>query len=284
MHEQVEQFLTEAAQNIQSGQFSRALELADQAVALDPQSARGYMYRAIALSNMGQGDSASASFERSLNLNPAEYKVAYNFALHLYGLGDRQKALEWAERACTLDPTQAAGVELAERIRRELGTSAPPPAMQPPAPIPGTPPAMARPGEAPQPMASYMRSGYDAPVHANSFIRKNEKIWEATGWFLSVSGAGYFTWSILTLGPAMLRVIQNPESARQLERLGSPAMTALGYMLMAAYMVWIGMDISSRRGNWVWLVPGILCSCCGFGWIVLPIYMLAGRPKTTKHL
>jgi hypothetical protein len=50
-----------------------------------------------------------------------------------------------------------------------------------------------------------------------------------------------------------------------------------GFASLIGILIWSIMDILDRRGNFVWLIPNIICSCCGFGWITLPIYILAGR-------
>ena len=51
------------------------------------------------------------------------------------------------------------------------------------------------------------------------------------------------------------------------------------YGSLLGILIWSIMDIIDRRGNFIWLIPNIICSCCAFGWITMPIYILAGRNK-----
>jgi hypothetical protein len=37
------------------------------------------------------------------------------------------------------------------------------------------------------------------------------------------------------------------------------------------------LDLNHRKGNMLWLIMQIPCSCCGLGWLTLPIYLLFGR-------
>jgi hypothetical protein len=52
-----------------------------------------------------------------------------------------------------------------------------------------------------------------------------------------------------------------------------------GFGSLLGIVIWSIMDLIDRRGNFIWLIPNVICSCCGFGWITLPIYILAGRNK-----
>ena len=97
--EQAKSFVDQATQSIQSGQFPQALELADQALTFDQYNVDALVVKAIALSQTNQADNATATFKQALNLEPQNSKAAYNYAVHCYGLGRKQEALDLSRQA-----------------------------------------------------------------------------------------------------------------------------------------------------------------------------------------
>ena len=69
--DQVKQFIDQASQSIQSGQFEGALQLIDQALALSPNDADAHILRGICLSQTGQPIAATDAFNRAITLDPA---------------------------------------------------------------------------------------------------------------------------------------------------------------------------------------------------------------------
>ena len=276
MSEQVQQFLQQATQAIQDGN-------AYQAIALDPANADAFVLRGIVLSQSGNPEGATAAFRQAIALNPQSAKAHYNFGTHQYQLGLRREALMSAEEALRLDPAHASARELVERIRMEVGGVG---AMAPPQPRQEVP---TNPYEA---NPNYYRPGYDTPpnVHSLAFVERLGSNWVTIGWVL----AGLII--LLTIiqwaqqGPILIEFFQAMQDNDQAKvqrlsnEMGFGGMTALSLILSLAGMVlnvggltWNIMDIADRRGNWLWIVPYVLCCCCGFQGFGLLLYILMGR-------
>jgi tetratricopeptide (TPR) repeat protein len=314
--EQTRQFIEQATQSIQGGQFQGALVLIDQALALDPSDSDAHILRGICLSQTGQPAAATDAFNRAISLDPSSAKAKYNLGVHQYALGQKQEALRSARDAANLDPAHTGARQLISNLEVELAAPARPvaqnhndPLAQPPiipsptpsvtsapqanpygsqsysseAPrpqpeMPTPPPAGVHPVQAPNP---YMKNAYEGPAHSIPLVESIGNAWIVIGWGLALL-------SLLSVIFYVLIVVEvvrsgNFNDPKALEA----AMRANGGLMMATQVsyygsllgiiIWSIMDIIDRRGNFIWLIPNMICSCCGGGWITLPIYILAGR-------
>src|SRR5580704_11338785 len=109
---QVTTLIEQATLEIQQGHNQRALESVNRALALAPGNAEALEIKGIACSSLGLNNEATAAFRAAIAANPTVAKPAFNFAVHLNGVGDTAGALEAARLASTLDPTHGAAVEL----------------------------------------------------------------------------------------------------------------------------------------------------------------------------
>src|SRR5688572_28332388 len=114
--EQAKQFLDQATQSLQSGQFQQALELVDQSIALKGDDAEAHILRGIALSQTGQPDVATESFRKAISLSHNNPKAYYNLAVHLYSRGQKSESIEMAREAVRLDTKHAGARDLVTRI------------------------------------------------------------------------------------------------------------------------------------------------------------------------
>lgn len=295
--EQVQQFIDQATQSIQGQRFSEALELLDQAIAIEPDNADATLLRAICLSQTGQPVAANDLFGRAISLAPTSAKAHFNFAVHLYAQGMKREALQEARAALELDPQHASARDLSTRIEAEFQQpvqgeyTAPPnnaapgaPGGLPPQPFANQPPAV-------QPQ-QYYQQGYEAgPVHTIGFVEKLGKNWTLIGWGLAAISLLGLIFSILLYMPifqmAMATAGSNPNAnpaANQEQMVHQvrqsafyiPAMMTFygSWLLIVAYTI---IDIIDRRGHFVWLLLQVPCTCCGCGFISMPLYMLLGR-------
>ena len=314
--EQTRQFIEQATQSIQGGQFQGALSLIDQAIALDPGDADAHILRGICLSQTGQPAAATDAFNQAISLDPSSAKAKYNLGVHQYALGQKQEALRSARDAANLDPAHSGARQLISNLEAELAAPARPasanhndPLAQPPViptpALPATPAPQANPyasqgysGEAPQVQPSmptppppgahptqaqnpYMKSAYEGPAHSIPLVESLGTAWIVIGWGLALL-------SLLSVIFYVLIVVEvvrsgNFNDPQALEA----AMKANGGLMMATQVtyygsllgiiIWSIMDLIDRRGNFIWLIPNMICTCCGGGWITLPIYILAGR-------
>ena len=91
----------------QRGQYRRALELFDRAVALDPTDVAVHANRGNLLALQGQAEPALASFDRALALRPAQAEVLCNRGNALQSLGRLPEALVAYEQSLILRPDLA---------------------------------------------------------------------------------------------------------------------------------------------------------------------------------
>lgn len=289
-NEQAKQLLSQATSAIQNGDFNGALGLINQAIDLDSTDAESFVLRGIALAQTGQAAGATESFHEALRLDPGNVKAHYNLAVHYYGSGDKTAALEMARQAIAFDPGHAAAQDLLRRLQAEgFGVESADPTATPP---------MA--GEGPQafssaPSAGYYREGYGGPqdqyvkpAHSIAMIERMGKTWDIIGWSAVFVGLVVFGGNIAfgpgarmgqdffnDFGGTMQRLKENPH-------LYDPTplglvFNLLSYLVIAVTLTYIIMDIVDRRGNWLWIIPFVICCCCGMHWAALGIYLAAGR-------
>lgn len=308
MSEQANEFLQQASQALQAGQFEQALDLIDKSIELLPSSSDAHVIRGISLAQLGRSDEATEAFRKGISVNPNNPKAYYNLATHQYQLGQRTEAHAMANEALRLDPGHAAARDLVQRVEQEQeaereaarAQSAPPagtgvgpaPAAAPTGPVEPPPSGIDGPYAAqspystpPQTPSPYQRPGYE-PVsnHAVPFVENLGSKWVTFGWaIVGVSLAIFAISLMITPWNAISEAISDPANAQSIMSQiqgGSPINTLLsfvGYALQLSALTWMILDLMDRRGNWVWLVPFIPCCCCGFHWMILPIYILAGR-------
>jgi tetratricopeptide (TPR) repeat protein len=134
--EQAKEFINQATQSLQNGQFDQALELIDQAIALDPNNSEAYVLKGIALSQTNQPDAATDALRQAITLSPYNAKAYYNLAVHLYSIGKKNEAMDMAREAVNIDPKHSGARELVTRIENERH---PQPAEPRPSAYPGDP-------------------------------------------------------------------------------------------------------------------------------------------------
>lgn len=302
--EQARQFLDQATQSLQSGQFQQALELVDQSIALKEADSEAHVLRGIALSQLSQPDQATEAFRRAISLGPYNSKAYFNLAVHYFGLGQKPEALEMAREAVRIDAKHAGARDLIARIEGEsqaAGTIQAPttpdpsrigdPLAQPTetpsgvAPGPGGP-APGTPYQNVPPPGGYYRPGYETSgVHSLQFVANMGKTWDTIAWVLIITSVATFVISLVMFLPMYAEIFQNPQNMQRMSTMGfgssiaSTILQIVSWLATLSSLVWMILELSDRRGNWLWLLPYILCCCCGFHWVPMGIYLLAGRQK-----
>lgn len=275
--EQTKQFIEQATQNIQSGQFEQALQLLDQALAGEPESSDAHLLRAICLSQLNKPSDATAAFHQVIVISPQNSKARYNFAVHLYGQGQKAEALEQANAAVALEPGHAAAQNLVDRISAEIhGT----PVSSSDEAAPVQPPRVAPPVEYPRPVFS---DSAIPPSHSLPFVENMGSGWVVLGWILVLIDLAAFIFAIVLVIPVLSSMTGGGDPTAMQEKLahvpGMSLVQIMGWVSKILIVFWTALDLVDRRGNYLWLIPNVVCVCCGFGWLTLPIYMLAGRNK-----
>lgn len=308
--EQAKQFLEQATQSLQSGQFQQALDLAEQSLAMK-ETDEAFILKGISLSQLGRPDEATQALRRAITLGPYNPKAYYNLAVHYYAQGQKNEALEMAREAVRIDSKHAGARDLVTRIEAESmpaqtvqapridepippagqetsSGQASPPMTGPIQPGPSAPGAGPNaPYQSPPPPGGYYRPGYETSgVHSLQFVANMGKTWDTIAWVLVAVLLAVTAVSLATNFGVMMEAFSNPERARELSGMSGFGqggfqimLSIVGLAARLGSLVWMILELSDRRGNWLWLLPYILCCCCGFDWLVLGIYLLAGRQK-----
>lgn len=335
--EQAQQFLDQAIQSIQGGQFAQALELLNQAIELHPEHSEAHVLKGVALSQLKQPEAAVDAFRKAIMLSPYNVKAYYNLAVHYYGVGEKVKAEEMAREAVRVDPRHAGARDLlgrieGERAPTEVGTKpaepgspgqgtavppvappsgvevlgprphelprqpethavpsqpleSPPPgtATRSPAATSATPPGGYVPPSTPLP-GGYYRQGYETrQVHSLNFVETMGEGWTRVGWALAIVGTVVFLGSLVATISMWGAIVSNANQSGDLPAMfgGNDLLTLIlglvGSFIQIATLVWMILELVDRRGNWLWLIPFLLCCCTGLQGPLVMIYLLKGR-------
>lgn len=118
---QANQKLAEAEKNFYNRNFEASIKLCDEAIKLDPKSARAYGGRGGAYGVLNQPQQAIADCTKAIELDP-KYAMAYNNRGAAYGnLQNYQAALADFNKAIELDPTNAMAYNNRGSTLRVLG-------------------------------------------------------------------------------------------------------------------------------------------------------------------
>jgi len=273
------QFIAQAQQSLGGGRIAEALEFAQQAVALDPSNSEALMLCAIALSQLNRPLEAEDAFAKSAELSPANPKLYYNWAVHRYSIGSKSEALEAGRKALDLDPSHASARDLVIRLETELGLRTSVPSASAP---PLSTPQMAPP--------THYYTPYEPPLHSLKFIERLGPVWDFIGWGFGGLRMLMFLISIAEMSRVLSDasndanvLIDNIANNPMYYQSGSSNVVgALSVLFSLAVLGWLVFDILDRRASWLWLVPYFLfcCfTCTYFDWIIVPLYVLIGRPK-----
>jgi tetratricopeptide (TPR) repeat protein len=260
MSEDQNSSLQPATDLVNAGNFDGALETARGILITDPNNGDAKLIEAISLSQLKSPRDASEAFAAAIRLNPTSAKARFNAAVHEFNTGNVGQARTLANEALNIDPSHEGTKELITRMGPEQAQM--------------------------QEGAMYPReniAGFEPAHEGIAMIKSMGPTWVIIGWALAILSAASFAYGLFGIfshfGEIVTAVNTNDQGKiRDLTKgMSNPAMQILGYGLAAANMVWTIMDIIHRKGNFMWLIPHIPCSCCGFGFITQPLYLLLGR-------
>lgn len=258
LSDQVKSFQEIAKASLQSGQAASALNLLEQAIILDPDSAQTQMLLGIANSRMNLPKQAESAFERAAQLDPSSAKIAYNYAAHLSAFGRRSEALHWADRALSLDAGHVASQELAMQLERELQLP---------------PRSLRTPMSAPHQQSTWERVGYrSVGVHTIGALGRNRGVWRTVGWLVTAVGILVCVWS----GSIVLGPVFNPsgKTADVLAGLSGGVFQVSYYASILLALAYVVVDQIDRRQNLLWLLPITILSIFTLGWSAMIGYLV----------
>ena len=256
MSSQLEVLVSECTDLVNGGQFAEALTKADAALAIEPSSPGAALARAVCLSQLGNSSEASVAFDVAIGLAPGDAKARFNAAVHEYNLGNVDLARSLANQAIDLDANHEGAKGLLQRMPSQTQ------------------------------QAAYPRDFEMSDQVQNvglPFITKMGKGWVTLGWVLTLVSVASFVNMLLTVLPKLSEVMAAAQAGDQAKSaalqasMTNPALQVFGYLHLAAVVVWMILDLIHRKGNMLWLIAHIPCSCCGGSFLTLPIYILFGR-------
>lgn len=304
MSQQAQRFIEQAMYALQQGEPQQALGFADQACAVAPYNADAQLVRGIALSQLGHASAATEALHRAIQLSPHDAKAYYNLALHYYNLGYRSEAAQMANEALRVERGHLAATQLLQMLSRPPEAAPPrrPAAPEGPAEIPEPQPSAepipeatdrATPdapyGTEPLPPGAQIPPagspygqppgyGYVPPPQPSGlpFVRSLGSAWDAAGYLLIITGMILFFIGFSEAWKVFQQAIESGsgEIARQ------PFMPGKQLLFFGARLLsilWLILDIADKRTSPLWLIPMIICCCCGADWFILAAYLAVGR-------
>jgi tetratricopeptide (TPR) repeat protein len=91
----------------EAGDVPAAMEQFEQAVRINPNSAKAHNYLALTLENQGRWSEAAAQFEQAVGVDPDFVEARNNLAIALEGLGRMPEAIEQFKQALRIKPQSA---------------------------------------------------------------------------------------------------------------------------------------------------------------------------------
>ena len=252
--------LRQATDLVNAGNYEEALERSRSLLVIEPNNGDAKLIEAISLSQLGNSRDASEEFAAAIRLLPTSVKARFNAAVHEFNNGNAGEARILANEALSLDPNHEGTKVLMDKMGPEPGYTS---------------------GGVTYPREG--ASGFEPAYEGIEGIRKLGSKWVLIGWLLAVLSAASFVYGLAMMYPHIGEIMSAFNSGDQAKiqqianSIQGPAIQILSYVLVAANMIWTIMDLIHRRGNFVWLIAHIPCSCCGFSFITQPIYILFGR-------
>jgi len=136
------------------------------------------------------------------------------------------------------------------------------------------------------PEGAYYRPGYESSstVHSLSFVENLGSSWSALGYVIGGIGTAIaaINWgkAILVDFPAMMNDMEafaQSQSGFLGSTPGQMALSMISMLVALVALIWMILELTDRRGPWLWMLPFVICCCCGFHGPVILIYMWKGR-------
>lgn len=278
-----EELIRRAGEALNRDDYVQALVLLDEGLQELPDRSEAYILKGICHAQLGHTEDASEAFRRAIHLAPQSFKAHYNYATHLYQLGEMDAARVSCARALEIMPGHAAARDLyAHILECEPEGATPLPIEEV---IMGS--SVLHLKEAP-----YQSAPLPPPDHTIPFIEKLGPLWPAIAWAIALVSAS----QIAMLVAKIAHAISNPVASRGPQGWGEfilglifdPAYRTnqtIGLVCFIATAIWSVLDILDRTGrDYSWVIALVITSIPIFGWtgmewLLLPLFLLFGRRR-----
>jgi tetratricopeptide (TPR) repeat protein len=119
-HEEIDALMVEGVRLMEMQRYPEAVHIFDQIIARAPNFAEGYNKRATVYYLMQEFEKSIADIQNTLELNPVHFGALSGMGLCYLGLDEPRKALEWFERAVTVNPNMDTIQSYIQQIREFL--------------------------------------------------------------------------------------------------------------------------------------------------------------------
>jgi tetratricopeptide (TPR) repeat protein len=119
-HDEIDALMVEGIRLMEMQRYPEAVNIFDQIIARAPNFAEGYNKRATVYYLMQEFEKSIADIQHTLELNPVHFGALSGMGLCYLGLDEPRKALEWFERAVTVNPNMDTIQSYIQQIREFL--------------------------------------------------------------------------------------------------------------------------------------------------------------------
>jgi tetratricopeptide (TPR) repeat protein len=119
-HDEIDALMVEGVRLMEMQRYPEAVDIFDQIIARAPNFAEGYNKRATVYYLMQEFDKSIADIQTTLELNPVHFGALSGMGLCYLGLDEPRQALEWFERAVTVNPNMDTIQSYIQQIREFL--------------------------------------------------------------------------------------------------------------------------------------------------------------------
>ncbi len=275
--EQVEQFIREAQQTMQTGHFAPALELTEQALALDPTSSDAHVLMGVALAQLNRPEEATQAFLAGIRFGPQNTKAFFNLAVHYHQQGQKALSEEMARETLRINSDHPGAKSL---LGGNDSANEPDSQMMREVPRTSSETEPGAPNNARSQTTATFRPGYDASTEGSlQFVERMGKGWVFIGMSLALLSLliGFFAWADFLQVLSQIGVGGDPNAIGAMIESSNTWLSVLSTLISLISLLWMIFDVIHRRGNWLWMLPYVLCCCCSFGGVCQLIYLWQGR-------
>lgn len=253
-----------AVEAITAQDYEKGLQMASEASEIDPTSEEARIAKAVCLARLDKNKESEKEYRALVAMAPRNEHAHYNFAILLLKIGKWQEAMTECEEALSIAPNRTENSEL----RKKIIGSIPEKERQ----------KYAYKNKSKSDQTSGERERRE-PEHTIKWIQKLEPTWTLIGWLLAVCSLIAFSLLLIAHGQQFLTGLA-ANGPKQQHMTASPLDLPDKFLGFTAFFGGIGflfLDVADRRVTPIWLVPGLLFSCVGLGWVILPFYLVIGR-------
>ena len=256
--------VNQATDALNNGNPNLALEIVEKVLVQVPNQPDALLMKGIALSQLNRSEDASKLFVEAVQASPNSVKARFNAAVHEYNAGRVGIAQQLVKDALSIDPNHQGSKELLNRL---LPTN-----------IESTPAYGSTIAPA---QLQVTRENTGVPL-----VNAMGPFWVALGWglILLTFASFFYTNFLLFTSPAFSKMLSNPGNFDQINAASVELqknipnwLQLIDILSRVVALLWMIIDLNHRRGNYLWILPQLLCGLVGCGWMVTPLYMILGR-------